>query len=152
MRTKKEKPIDEIAFVDKSSGRLTRIEYELKGYFEYDQESKKDVCVFEIQTFKEFSTFKYNLILDIVKTSELLKINLLGISAPTILFPFSGKASAKIKLFDVSGNYSVQIVKQDGTSNVFEFRIDTDQENVLFIKEIISEKKKVKKFIQYLEN
>lgn len=151
VRTKIEKPQDEIAYIDKETGRLTRIEYELKAYFEFDNELKKDVCIFEIQTFKEFSTFKYNLTVEVKKNRDFLNIKLLGISAPAVLFPHSGKANSKIKVENINGKYLVNIIKQDGTTNSFEFEINQKEKNVKFIKEIFSKKKKEKKFIKFLE-
>ncbi|MCX8009664.1 MAG: hypothetical protein N3A61_00795 [Ignavibacteria bacterium] len=149
VRTKKVKPQDELTRFDPELKRAVRIEYELKCYFEFDETLSKEFFVVELQTFKEFSLYRYNLIIESALKNREITIKLLGITTPDIAFPSYGKASAKIRFEELIGKYLLHIQKQDGNINSFEIYINPQIKEINLVREF-SQKKQSKKFIEYL--
>ncbi len=150
VRTKKEKPNHEIARMDKKTGWILKYEYQIKPYFEYDEKLNKDFFILELMTFREFASFQYQINYKFSHRARDYDVKILGLDAKDISFPYSGKATAKIRLENMVGKYFFHIIKQNGESNSFELDINPFERRIKLLKEFIREKKKLNKFVEFI--
>jgi hypothetical protein len=150
VRIKREKPISELAVVDKSTGWTLKFEYQIRPYFEFDEILKKDIFVIELLTYREFASFRYDIDYILTNENRTYKIKIKGLNSRDISFPFAGEASAKIKFSDLIGSYTFHIVKNNGETNSFKLKINPYDRDVILEGEFLKDKTKHKKFVKYI--
>lgn len=150
VRIKKEKPISELAVIDQYTGWTLKYEYQIKPYFEFDDTIKKNLFVIELLTYREFASFRYDIDYILTNKNREYKIKIKGLNSKDISFPYAGKATTKIKFDNLIGKYTFQIAKKNGEINSFDIRINPHERTVILEKEFLKDKKKHKKFVEYL--
>jgi len=150
VRTKKEKPISELAVFDQNTGWIMKYEYQIKPYIEFDDILKKDIFIIELLTFREFASFRYDIDYILTNTNREYKIQIKGLNSRDIAFPFAGKAAAKIRITDMIGNYTFHIIKKNGETNSFDLKVNPYERLVILEREFLKDKKKHKKFVEYI--
>jgi len=96
-------------------------EYTLNVFPIYDEQTKRDVVVFLVQTTKVFVSFRYEILLEESVDDRVITIRILGLYVPEILLPQTGPARGRRDLTGLKGLYTVRVIKQDKSINEFQF-------------------------------
>ncbi len=94
-----------------------KIEYVCRTFFKYDKLLAKQYSVIRIETIAEFTSFSYEVAVDVLHDKQDLFIVIKGLKANTNAVPKIGPALAEIYFEDFIGEYRINIVKQDGAIN-----------------------------------
>ncbi len=104
-----------------AKGKKKEPEYTLNVFPHYDEQTKREVIVFLVQTMKIFVSFRYEILLEESVDDRLITIRILGLYVPEILLPQTGPARGRRDLTGLSGTYTVRVIKQDKSINDFQF-------------------------------
>jgi hypothetical protein len=104
-------------------------DYQLNVFSHYDEESKKEVIVFLVQTTKIFTSFQYDILLEHSLDERVVTIAILGLYVPEILLPHTGPARGRRDLSGLAGSYTIRVVKQDKSVN--EFLVDINAQGIV---------------------
>ncbi len=143
-------PEKEQAHFNKEKGWIEKIEYQVKPFFVINDSNSVDKFVLDIFSFREFAFFRYSIAYDLsIRKNEIL-ITLKGLTTDNQIFPDSGKAKVRIEFENLVGDYTFRFKRTSGEENVFQFKIDPVQKNIILKKEL-SDKKTNRKFVEILE-
>jgi len=98
-------------------------EYTLNVYRRIDEASQEETVVFLVQTTRVFVSFRYEILLASEVEPGAVRIDILGLHAPSILMPESGPARGFREFAGLNGMYLVSVRKQDKSVNEFEIKI-----------------------------
>jgi hypothetical protein len=84
-----------------------------------DEETKRRVIVFLVQTTKIFVSFRYEILLEEHLAARVITLRILGLYVPEILLPQTGPARGRRDFTGLRGAYTLHVVKQDGSVNDF---------------------------------
>lgn len=101
-----------------------RIEYYLSVFADVHAESGRECIRFHFRTAEEFQHFNYRIDLDHELKGRELTFLLKGIRTGVNSMPETGNAHNSVAVFDMSGEYSVRIVKRGGASYAFQVRVN----------------------------
>ncbi len=118
---------------------LFPIEYMLLMSPRYKEREKHAVTYVALRTVNEFSSFRYEIVVDPVIDGRTLRFNIHGLKAPQLTLPHAGPALYETEIPGLRGEYLVVVSKLDGEENEFSVRISD--------KEVLVEKSPDKKFI-----
>lgn len=107
-----------------------KLEYICKAYFSYDKLHKKQQYVLSLETVAEFTSFAYEVSVDVIREKHQIYIVLMGLTAKTNIVPEIKPAVTEVKFDDLIGEYTINVVKQDGAINSCKMKFN------LFLKEI----------------
>ncbi len=96
-------------------------EYTLNVFPLYDEQTKREVIVFLVQTTKIFVSFRYEILLEESVEDRVITLRILGLHVPEILMPQTGPARGRRDLTNIAGVHTVRVIKQDKSVNDFEF-------------------------------
>ncbi len=99
------------------------IEYRLFISPYYNEMRKKETTLFLLETIKEFSTFRYSIVLKETVKNKTIRLDILGLQTPEVTMPAFGSARKHIELDDLHGSYNVVVSKLDGAENHFSVKI-----------------------------
>lgn len=99
------------------------IEYRLFISPQYDETRKKETTLFLLETIKEFSTFRYSIVVRETVKEKTIRLDILGLKTPEVTMPGFGPARKEIKIDDLHGTYDVVIAKLDGAENHFSLKV-----------------------------
>merc|ERR1711879_403896 len=94
-----------------------KLEYVCKAFFQYDEVSKTQNYIFAIETVTEFVSFAYEVTVEIMHKKREIYFVLMGLKALTNMAPQVQPARTDIAFEDLIGDYTVYVVKQDGSIN-----------------------------------
>ena len=97
-------------------------EYSLHVFRHFDERVRKDLQVFLVQTTKEFTSFNYEILLDVAVQDRAIHLKILGLQTTSLLMPSVGPARGRRDFTDLAGSYVLKIKKLDGEMN--EFQLD----------------------------
>jgi len=97
-------------------------DYTLNIFPHYDEERKRDVVVFLVQTTKIFVSFRYEILLEDEVVDHDIHLRITGLHVPELLMPQTGPARGRRDYTNLEGTYRVVVTKQDKTVN--EFTVD----------------------------
>ena len=97
-------------------------DYTLNIFPHYDEERKRDVIVFLVQTTKIFVSFRYEILLEDEVVDHDIHLRITGLHVPELLMPQTGPARGRRDYTNLEGTYRVVVTKQDNTIN--EFTVD----------------------------
>lgn len=97
-------------------------DYTLNVFPHDDEESKRRVTVFLVQTTKIFVSFRYEILLEEHHEGRVLTLRIMGLYVPEILLPHTGPARGRRDLPGLRGAYTLHVFKQDNSVN--DFHID----------------------------
>lgn len=126
-----------------------KIEYVCKAYFNFDKTLKKQFTVISIETVVEFTSFAYEISLDYHQEKDDIYFVLMGLKAKTNQVPAVQPAVTKVSFEDLIGEYTVNIVKQDGSMNSGVFKFNTFSKEIKLLKEFVPEKENNRLFCKF---
>jgi hypothetical protein len=131
---KKDKRVKPVEFFD----------YSLLITKRYKEREKKTVTLVALRTIKEFSNFRYEIIVQDSVDDKTLRLDVRGLRAPQQTIPGSGPALFTKEYDGLHGTYKIIVTKLDKTSNTF--LVDIGEEHVKLLQS------PVKKFITLTTN
>ncbi|MFA7228912.1 MAG: hypothetical protein WC061_07750, partial [Melioribacteraceae bacterium] len=132
-----------------------KMEYLCKAYYKYDDVARKQYSVFAIETLVEFTSFAYEVSLDIIREKNVINIILMGLKAKMNVVPDVQPARTEILFQDLVGDYEVNVVKQDGAINSGEYHFNIYKKEILLTRQYKPKKKNNRLFCRFevdLEN
>ena len=129
--------------------REDKIEYFCKAYFDYDKKSKTQYSVFAVETSAEFTSFVYEVSLEVIKEKREILILLLGLKALTNIAPKVQPARTEISFEDLVGEYTVKILKQDGAINAADYKFNIFKKEIQLLKTYQPKKKNNRLFCEF---
>ncbi|MBU1096166.1 MAG: hypothetical protein KKB34_06750 [Bacteroidetes bacterium] len=146
-KTRKKKALSAIdAVPDKKPDKL---EYICRSFYHYDKLSKKQLCVFRLETIAEFTSFAYEVSVESIKDKYELFFVLMGLEARANMVPEVQPAITDLSYEDLVGEYIVNIVKQDGAINSARFKINPFKKEIVLIEEFKPKKKNNRLFCKF---
>ncbi len=127
-----------------------KVEYRCKAAFKYDSVEQKELSAFIIETAVEFTSFVYEVSVEVVKEKREILVLLLGLKSKTNLAPRVQPARTEISFEDLIGDYAVKVVKQDGCINEAHFYFDKFNKNIKLKETYIPEKENNRRFCEFL--
>jgi len=115
------------------------IEYRLLITPVCKENEKKYVTSLALRTTNEFSSFRYEIIVESELIDRTIRLNIRGLRAPHFSIPGSGPAVYKTEYPDLSGQYDLVIVKPGKEENLYSITITK--------KQILIRKNPKKKFV-----
>jgi len=102
-----------------------KVEYNCHAFFFYDRSLKKQYYVLRLDTVVNFGSFSYSITYDAVKSKKVIDIVILGLKADINFLPDASPAESDVMFEDLFGEFTVNIIKQDGCVNsaVYDFNI-----------------------------
>lgn len=127
-----------------------KVEYRCKAAFKYDSVEQKQLSAFIIETAVEFTSFVYEISVEVVKEKREILILLLGLKSQTNLAPRVQPARTEVFFEDLIGEYKIKIVKQDGCINEANMYFDKFNKNIKLLETYIPEKENNRRFCEFL--
>jgi len=107
-------------------------DYSLLIAKKYKERERKIVTLVALRTVKEFSNFRYEIIVQDSVDDKTLRLDIHGLRAPQQTIPGAGPALFTKEYDGLNGTYEVVVTKLDGTSNAF--LVEIGQEHVKLLK------------------
>lgn len=126
-----------------------KLEYLCKAFYRYDQTVKKQYCVFAIETIIEFTNFSYEISVESIQEKNVINFILMGLKAKTNVIPLVQPARTELLFQDLVGDYTVNVVKQDGAINAAEFHFNILKKEILLKKQYKPKKKNNRLFCKF---
>lgn len=126
-----------------------KIEYLCKAYYKYDDIARKQYSVFAIETIVEFTSFSYEVSVEVIKEKNVFNFILMGLKAKTNVVPLVQPAITELLFEDLVGDYIVNVVKQDGAINTGEFHFNFYKKEILLTKQYKLKKKNNRLFCKF---
>lgn len=126
-----------------------KLEYFCKAYYKYDPKLKKQFCAFLLETSIEFTNFNYEISVETIIEKNVIYFIVMGLKARMDMIPQVQPARKEL-LFDVlTGDYIVNVVKQDGAINVGEYYFNIYKKEIILKKEYKPKKKNNRFFCKF---
>ena len=146
-KTRKKKPHTAISAIP--SKKPDKLEYICKAFYKYDQPTKKQFCVFAIETVVEFTSFAYEVSVEALKEKNVIDFVLTGLRAKTNVVPLIQPARTELLFEDLIGDYVVNVVKQDGAINTAEYHFNIFKKEIVLLKQYKPKKKNNRLFCKF---
>jgi len=106
------------------------IEYRLLIMPKYNEREKQFFTYMALRTENEFSSFRYEIVVEPVMTDRVLQFNIHGLRAPQVTIPHSGPAIFETKFTNLHGRYELIVSKPGREKNTFTISV-SDKEILL---------------------
>lgn len=106
------------------------IEYRLLILPKYDDREKQFFTYMALRTENEFSSFRYEIVVEPVITDRVLQFTIHGLRAPQVTIPHSGPAIFETKFSNLHGRYELIVSKPGREKNTFTISV-SDKEILL---------------------
>lgn len=126
-----------------------KLEYICKAYYKYDEKSQKQFCVFAIETVVEFTSFAYEISVDIIREKNIFYFIITGLKAKMDAVPNIQPARQELLFEDLIGDYTINILKQDGAINSADYHFNIFKKEILLGKEYKPKKKNNRLFCKF---
>ena len=126
-----------------------KLEYVCKAFYGYDVIKGKQFCVFAIETIVEFTSFAYEISVEVIKEKNEINLILMGLRAKTNVVPLVQPARTEVLFQDLVGDYTVNVVKQDGAINTAEYHFNIFKKEILLTKQYKPKKKNNRLFCRF---
>ncbi|GJQ64272.1 MAG: hypothetical protein SCALA702_33250 [Melioribacteraceae bacterium] len=126
-----------------------KLEYVCKAFFQYDEVSKTQNYIFAIETVTEFVSFAYEVTVEIMHKKREIYFVLMGLKALTNMAPQVQPARTDIAFEDLIGDYTVYVVKQDGSINAGKYHIDIYNKEIKLLETFLPEKENNRHFCDF---
>jgi len=127
----------------------TEIEFNCRIYFHKDGTNGKQKYRFEVETLKIFSFLNYKITAQARKEKKTIDISLLGLTALNDYVAKVQPANIEIDFEDLFGEYTVNVIKQDGSINSAIVNFNIFKKDIELAKEFLPEKKNNSKFCTF---
>ncbi|MBI3580146.1 MAG: hypothetical protein HY089_12140 [Ignavibacteriales bacterium] len=98
-------------------------EYTLNIFRHRDERTDTTNIVFLVQTVKEFTNFKYEILLNGERNGKSLELNILGLRTTPLIMPGVGPAIGRKDFPNLKGTYALKVTKLDGEVNLFQLEL-----------------------------
>jgi hypothetical protein len=144
----REKNIDKLKKATPAK-KKTEIEFNCKIYFHKDGVKGKQKYRFQLETLKIFSFLNYKITAQARKAKKVIDISLLGLTALNDYMAKVQPANVEIDFEDLFGEFTINIIKQDGSINSAIVDFNVFKKEILIVKEFLPEKKNNSKFCTF---
>lgn len=127
-----------------------KLEYYCKVFFKYDEKERKQYYAFAIETVVEFTAFAYEVSVDVIKEKNVINLVVMGLKAKMNSVPRIQPARNESLFEDLFGDYTVNVVKQDGAINSADFHFNIFKKELLLIKQYKPKKKNNRLFCEFM--
>ena len=146
-KTRKKKPHAALEAIP--TKKPDKLEYICKAFYKYDLTIKKQYCVFAIETVVEFTNFAYEVSVEVIKEKNVIDLVLMGLRAKPNVVPQIQPARKELLFEDLIGDYTVNVVKQDGAINTGEYHFNIFKKEILLMKQYKPKKKNNRLFCNF---
>jgi hypothetical protein len=126
-----------------------KIEYKCMAFFKFDNIKNKEYCTIRIQTIAEFTSFAYEISVASMITKDVIDVSILGLHAKINYLPRIENANTDLDFENLYGEYTVNIIKQDGSINSAVLDFNIFKREIKLIKTFIPEKKNNRHFCEF---
>lgn len=126
-----------------------KLEYICKAYYMYDEKIKKQFCVFAIETLVEFTSFAYEISVEVIREKNIFYFIVTGLKAKMDAVPTVQPARKELLFEDLVGSYVVNVVKQDGAINTADYKFNIYKKEITLAKEYKPKKKNNRHFCSF---
>ncbi|MEW6654350.1 MAG: hypothetical protein AB1394_12925 [Bacteroidota bacterium] len=147
-KTRKKKPHAALEAVPAKKN--DKLEYYCKAFFKYDEKKKKQFYAFAIETVVEFTAFAYEVSVDVIKEKNVINLVVMGLKAKLNSVPRIQPARNESLFEDLYGDFTINVVKQDGAINSADFHINIFNKELKLIKQYKPKKKNNRYFCNFL--
>lgn len=126
-----------------------KIEYVCSALFLADELRRKQYCTLRIKTVAVFTSFAYEISVDKRINKHTIDLTLLGLQTRTNYLPKTEPAVTDVLFENLYGEYTVNVIKQDGSLNTAVFDFNIFKKNIKLIKKFIPEKKNNRLFCDF---
>ncbi len=135
----REKSIDKLK-KSTPAKKKSEVEFNCKIYFHKDGSNGKQKYRFEVETIKIFSFLNYKLTAQARKEKKVIDISLLGLTAMNDYVAKVQPANVEIDFEELFGEYTINILKQDGSVNSALVKFNIFKKEIVILKEFLPEK------------
>lgn len=146
-RTRKKKPHAALTAIP--AKKADKLEYVCKAFYKYDSQLKKQFCAFAVETIVEFTSFAYEISVEVIREKNVIDFVLTGLKAKTNVVPLIQPARTELLLEDLIGDYTVNVVKQDGAINTAEYHFNIFKKEIVLLKQYKPKKKNNRLFCKF---
>lgn len=93
------------------------LEYYIRFYFDFDKTIGRQYYTAALSTVRLFSQLNYSITTKVKRQKDQITINLLGLSTNNSYYTNSYSAVTFLRFEELFGDFTVNVVKQDGTIN-----------------------------------
>ena len=126
-----------------------KLEYVCKAFYKYDEKVGRQYYVFAIETIVEFTSFAYEVTVEVIKERNVLNFILMGLKAQTNAVPQIQPARTELYFEDLIGDYTINVVKQDGAINTGEYHFNIFKREIILTKQYKPKKKNNRLFCKF---
>lgn len=126
-----------------------KIEYICYPLFRFDEVLAKQFTIIRIQTLSEFTSFAYELSISSEIQKNEIDIILLGLQTRMNYLPKVEPARAEALFDNLTGDYTVNVIKQDGSMNSAVFHFNIFKKEIVLVKKFLPEKKNNRLFCDF---
>jgi hypothetical protein len=126
-----------------------KLDYTCKAYFKYDFKLKKQFIALCIETISEFTSFSYEISVDVIREKNVINIVITGLKAKMNAVPSVQPAKRELLFEDLIGELNINVVKQDGAINSAEYYLNIYSKEILLRKEFMPKKKNNRLFCKF---
>lgn len=126
-----------------------KIEYVLKALFSYDETLHKQFCLLRLETIAEFTSFAYEISVDSHIEKNDIDITIMGLQTKMNYLPNIEHAKANVRYENLVGDYTVNVIKQDGCINTAIFNFNIYSRKIKLINKFMPPKKNNRWFCDF---
>jgi len=115
----------------------------------YDEKLKKQFCAFAIETLVEFTSFAYEVSVEVIREKNIFYFIVTGLKARMDAIPSIQPARNELLFEDLVGIYVVNVVKQDGAINTADYKFNFYMKEITLEKEYKPKKKNNRHFCSF---
>jgi len=127
-----------------------KIEYVCIAGFTADELIHKQYTLLRIETVAVFTSFAYEVSIDAHVHKNVIDITIMGLQTKTNYVPKLEAAKAELLLENLTGEYTVNVIKQDGSINSAVYDFNVYKKEIKLKKVFIPEKENNRKFCDFV--
>lgn len=126
-----------------------KLEYFCKAFYWYDEKKKKQYCAFRMETVAEFTSFAYEISVETIREKNIIYFIILGLKAKMDAIPVIQSANKIILFEDLIGDFTINVLKQDGAINSADLHFNIFKKEIVLNKEYKPKKKNNRLFCKF---
>lgn len=126
-----------------------KIEYTCSAIFLADSLRRKQYNAFRIRTVAVFTSFAYEVSIDTHIDKHTIDLTILGLQTRTNYLPKTEPAMTDVLFENLLGQYTVNLIKQDGSINSAVYDFNIFKKEIKLIKKFMPEKKNNRLFCDF---
>ncbi|NWF88383.1 MAG: hypothetical protein HXY50_02870 [Ignavibacteriaceae bacterium] len=125
------------------------LEYNCSLSFKFNPLKKIQQYSVKLNTIKLFSSMNYSITTQSKKEKKIIDISILGLTPRQTYFTQAGPADSELLFEDLYGEYTLNIIKKDGSINSALVDFNVFKKEIKILKEFLPEKKNNRKFCSF---